>query len=357
MSLINKQHREMIVKYHQGKLSDAEMHQLEMDASNDPFLSDALDGFELDINQFGHDQLLKEVVIKMRPKPFYNSFIAPGIMLVTALYFLSPLVQDDNKSFPNHDLHTSSEMSISRGIEPERDVHLEEKEEVQLNKAVTLPKNLWLENTSPEEISNQAMEPQVENYIDPVQTKTIKSITAVIPDQNIKENEHPVYYLFNFKVANYKNYRSGVLFEQSLLNSVSAQYENNDSAQFTETDTKKILYTEFLIDCMRDFKNEKLKKAIRGYNTILRHYPNDANALFYGGLAYYNIGLTKKSVSFLQQSREHSFNVFNEESDWFLAMAYLKQGEKSKCMMILNDLIDTPHFYASKAKSTLKEFD
>jgi len=47
MSLNNKQHREMIAKYHQNKLSAKEMNSLERQALEDPFLSDALDGFEI----------------------------------------------------------------------------------------------------------------------------------------------------------------------------------------------------------------------------------------------------------------------------------------------------------------------
>jgi len=362
MSFNDRTYEEMIAKYHQGQLSDAEMNALERQALEDPFLSDALEGMALLENDIPLDHLNENITKRIEvPKSngFYQSFIAPFILVTIAAVSLNPWFHEKEESLDLHQHEVPEEMVSNE----KRTIDIENKDteeaELVINKAKVIPKKEWIQNLlvpkAPIQSAKEDM-PKPDVMV-PMIITGVDTTKENIETPNIKNqvSQHPVYYLSDLKVANYNGIRTGDLNPDRYNHSLSAQYESDQSERFSHQKEERILYTEYLETCMKNFNKGKLKMSLRGFNHILQTYPDDANALFYSGLAYYNLDMPEKSEKLLRLSFHHDFGVFKHESEWYLALALLKLDNKEESKLIMEKIVRQKGFYAQRAKKALDD--
>ncbi len=351
MPLNNKQYREMIPKYHHGSLSDNEMHLLEMAALEDDFLSDALDGFSINpSNQLLNslEQEIDQKITNTKRQSFYRSFIAPIVILGFLTIIIRPHHTEISSSISSHTIEKNIPTIINI-------------DEAKIEKAIILPETEWIQNlNSPNNLPDKGLaEKDINKWvnqedIDPITINTPSPIEQEIERKTtLQKQKTSVYYLYDLKVLNYKKIRNNNLSIREINQSLSARYENKNRDEMTPSEQKPVLYTEFLTECMNAFKKKNLKSAMRGFNTILRTYPHDANALFYGGLTYYNLGMTDKSIELLTLSSEHALGVFKEESEWNLALALIANDDQNTAYELLDKIATSDHFYREQAKAKL----
>ena len=137
----------------------------------------------------------------------------------------------------------------------------------------------------------------------------------------------------------------------------SAEFENEFSeqnAELLETQVD-ISYWEYLVKAMESFSHGNYKSALNRYETILTQYTEDFNALFYGGLCYYNLGNFNKALNSFDRILQINLNAFKEEALWYKCKCLIKLGRKTEAKTLLDDIIAGDGFYTKDAMELRKK--
>jgi tetratricopeptide (TPR) repeat protein len=79
----------------------------------------------------------------------------------------------------------------------------------------------------------------------------------------------------------------------------------------------------------------------------------DANAQFYLGMCYYQLGKYKFAINFFNQNLDNENNIFHQESEFYQALSYLNTNDSDKGIYILNSIIKNKGFYNKRAQEIL----
>jgi TolA-binding protein len=147
-------------------------------------------------------------------------------------------------------------------------------------------------------------------------------------------------YIKNFKVIDYRYYRKG---ERVAGAAVS---ENEMGEQ-----ELKIPYINILNKAIEDFAQQDYKLALLHFDEILQTYPDDANALFYGGMCLYNLRVYEQAESRLLKLQSIPFANFSEEAEWYLLRVYQQAKKEAAFSSLRKTIIEQKGFYAQKAEN------
>lgn len=375
--------KEEIDSYLNSDLSEAEKYQMEQKIASNDFNSDAMEGFE---NTPGSLEGFNELENKFHsnlPRRISSSFWRFEYSVILILVFAIGLY------FVGH--HFLVEASL---IKEEFDKKVVEKtqKEIQENKIeIVIPPVLELNDEEIEaatpleenkQLTSEKIIVEAPITIDSVLSQeknidsTINSITVQKEKVNLEladKKEIPVVdkstivysnantlFLSQLLVVDYsKIYTEAITVPNFELSGTTADRENKDDQVDPELEvqsfTKKIAYTDFLESTQLKFRKNQFKDALKGYRTILNHYPNDVNAHFYSALCYFNINKQKKAIEHFNRVLDHEFNTFHEEAQWYKAISLYELGKTSKCITILNKIANANGFYAEKANNMLND--
>ena len=147
-------------------------------------------------------------------------------------------------------------------------------------------------------------------------------------------------YIKNFKVIDYRYYRKG---------------ERTTAAAVTENEMGeqelKIPYINILNKAIEDFAQQDYKLALLHFDEILQTYPDDANALFYGGMCLYNLRVYEQAESRLLKLQSIPFANFSEEAEWYLLRVYQQAKKEAAFSSLRKTIIEQKGFYAQKAEN------
>jgi len=100
---------------------------------------------------------------------------------------------------------------------------------------------------------------------------------------------------------------------------------------------------------MELFALARYKKAMKRFNTILEHFPSDANGLFYGGICARELNRHETSITYLRSSAELMIVTFKAESEFYLAKELLEIKEDNEACELLEKIQNDQGFYAERA--------
>lgn len=184
-------------------------------------------------------------------------------------------------------------------------------------------------------------------------------------------NALPIKYIIDLKVVNYDDRETPevndsdkveMLREKHKSKSISPRFSNpenqaarlnNNVNYWNSPEVTEIPYDDFLADALEKFKKKEYKQALNDFTIILDTYPDDANALFYGGLCYYNLNLTDKAINYFGLL---SNTPFDEEAEWYQALSYKLKGDDNKAKSMLKVITDKNGFYSKRASEMLNNY-
>lgn len=169
----------------------------------------------------------------------------------------------------------------------------------------------------------------------------------------------PYIYIYDLKITEYqtlyfKNQQSYTIER----NGLDAEYENvNTYLQSKKEMTSLLPYTLDLLvkDALKYFNNGQYKKAAILFKELLMYNANDVNALFYSGLCNYYLENPSITVEKMNALLINKNNVFHQEAEWYMALAYLKLGENEQAISLLLKINTKKGFYAKSAADKLFE--
>ena len=112
-------------------------------------------------------------------------------------------------------------------------------------------------------------------------------------------------------------------------------------------------YLDFMDGALYKFMRKDHRGCLEDLRFLLDQYPEDVNALFYAGLCSYDLGLYERARHFLHRSATHEIDTFEEESEFYHAMALEQLGDKAAAREAFEGIVARNGFYASRALERL----
>ena len=352
---------ELLRRYYNNELSDIDKNLLEKQALTDPFLKDAMDGF--DANPGSFNQFYAAHQGKFRGKKSYTVLIGVGILV--ALFGLTTLLklnQDINPPLIVENINDSIQKIDTTSFSLDQvDEETEEFEMIpeSIDTLVYIPK---ADIVTPNEVSSHqtVVAESIQNQDTPIVMDDDNTADDDLTIEDESAHWHKfgqittaVDYLFDLMVVDYRELsrdNQKITYKRFELGGLSADQEgeSQDDNDLIEREVN-VPYYDYLRKSMSFFAEGNYKKALNRYLLILEQYPNDLNALFYGGLSYHNLGKNEEAILFFNQIINGDIYVFSEEALWYKAKALIKLKKKAEAKLILEEIIAHAGFYSQKA--------
>ncbi|MBI3135653.1 MAG: CDC27 family protein [Bacteroidetes bacterium] len=349
----------LLKKYYDGTLSEAEKNALEKRALDDPFLKDAMEGYESVPGSF-EAFYTKHIPAKTR---FSSIYLLIGSLITVAL--VSVLVLLHHNPAPTGIAVTDTDSTLTDSVIT-REVEVlpaaidtlavaADTEQIKLKEVVEARTEIQKTITYPEAHSDVPI--------------LIKENDERSDDYVLEPEEHnlkvqelvPATYLFELFVVDYRRItrvNTRIIYTKYEFTGTSAEYESEaleQHAELLETEVD-VSYWEYLSKAMESFSNGNYKSALNRYETILTQYNDDFNALFYGGLCYYNLGNFNKALVAFDKILQTDLNAFKEEAAWYKSKCLIKLGRKSEARNLLDEIIAGGGFYVQDAITQRMKF-
>lgn len=328
-------------------------HAIEEKALGSDFESDALEGWS---NSTVGTDSMKSMDRKYSTKFSATKWLFIGMTAVTIIIlFILMLPQgksnihvaSNTNEKPNERSYEKTDLMLPEAIEEMKE--LPKKQQISI---ITVQKDYTIQQ---EKIENK---PVSENNIpkENVEEVSMKPIESVKIDKEISKNQNfaKEIYLKDLKLVDYRNYRSKPVVKTELLilagTPASIENENSKIEEDNLWKTVEIPYIEYIDKTMAVFAKGNFKKALSRFEVVLKTYPTDLNANFYGGLCYFNLGEYNKAIDTFEKCLNSEFNNFNEEAEWYLAKSYQANGNKEKANELFEKIKNGGGYYAKQVR-------
>lgn len=348
----------LLKKYYSNEMSDLERNSLERKALEDPFLKEAMDGF--DENPGSFDAFYKKHESKLTTKKNYTFVV--GLSILIGLMGITLLVSKFNPSTKNlAENHEKIDSLPTVNLENEYQLIPEEIDTLEI-----------IEKTEMITIS------EVKKKQDQQLTKPVNGEPELIAIEDDETNQDEfgiekeqiswrrpgqetptTLYYFDLMVVDYRTIKrtnNNIHYTRHELTGIAADQENGsvERKDLIETEVE-IPYMSYLNKTMEYFSKSNFKQALTRFLIIIEQYPADANALFYGGLSYFNLGQYEEAINFFNKVLASDLYIFQEESLWYKTKALLKLNKKAEANLILDELIMRDGFYVQDAIQLKKQ--
>ena len=332
--------------YLNNSLSHEEKHTLEKAMQNDPFLEDAMDGFEKFPNEINNIPKLK----KSYKKPYLITFLSLFLIGIISILIINN--QNTSREF------TPITSNINKTKINKKKVivnDVKEVEETNLNEN-NIPQNSVKNETSIIDEKEKTI-PFVRETVNLETYKSTPEIYSQKLNYNITKTKIKTIAYYDFLAVDYSViYVNEIPFEEIEIGTPASQsnpetYNLNDHQKLSKT--KKYSYTEYLKKSLKLLSEKKYTNAISNFNTILKHYPNDVNAQFYIGFSYFNMSKHEKSSLFFDKAMNNSFDFFYEDAQWYKALSLEGYGKLKEAKKLYKEIIKKEGFYANQAYEKL----
>jgi hypothetical protein len=166
----------------------------------------------------------------------------------------------------------------------------------------------------------------------------------------------PVVFISNLKVTNYRLYyfKRNEAIDLSVNTGLSAQYENNASVEQSVLNKSNAYQAHRIIQkAMRLFNSKDLANCIEELNLLYNFNTNDANAQFYLGMCYFQLGKYNFAQNYFQKNLDNENNIFHQESEFYQALCLLNLKQSDKALEQLQHIVSNKGFYAARAQEVL----
>jgi tetratricopeptide (TPR) repeat protein len=368
--------------YLNGELNPSEMHEIELKLEANDMSSEALEGFQAhpeaiagltQVREDFHRKLAKKKTWKQSYTLIAASVI--GLCVLVGVYLTSTYEPAHiDHSLAEADLRDTANQGPTQVViaisEP---VVITEEIEFELDNSTELPQDQQLtsdqiKNHQPVTVNAPTSTPadeldslvQISITMDTLEPMIEEMPDAITPAKVVKSNVK-VLYLHQFLVVDYSGLYSNGIENKSLklvgggtpANLAHKDDLGNELLNDPIYNVTYVQYVDFLRETQLSYKRNKYKTALKGYHKILKQHPNDVNALFYGGLCYYNLDMPERAIQYFENLIDNSVNTFQPEGEFYLALSLRALGKTGKGNGILLKIVKDGGFYAQQAKDIL----
>lgn len=351
--------RETLRAYVDGRLEPTAAHEVERHLEFDPLLRDAVEG----LRQPGALQGLK-ALHEQAPKssgarwPLWSA-LAVVLLVGAGILYKTDHVDADLDTAPTQGTEVRTTVVV-----PSPEARMPESAE--LVAAVELPESLHIGHASADRHSLAQAIPipapqSVKDSLiaEPVLPRSTTLDRTVPTERTSVERHHrpslQLVYLHDLKLLHPKEMYDRSPEIERLTTGVDARYSGASDQHNARTEERRIHYLAFMDEALEKFVRNDHRGCLEELRFVLSQYKNDVNALFYAGLCCYNLGLYERATRFLDRARNDSSGVFDEEADWYHALALMRNGHKEVARSEMERIAGSGSFYANRAKEALEK--
>lgn len=301
-------------------------HLVEKMLCKDHFAMDALEGFAQQKNSWQKFEAFDRKYFK-KERLQKTSFFGLALLLSLALgWYAIPEVQ--KTSTKKIALATSASIKIHKQVDVKKMMPAAVQERI-------TPRQVEIE------LNHTATELEKTEVLERIQHIPAKQIAFKTQKENRMARQiGRELVLQNFKVVDYRYYRKKTTEVEQTLS------ENELGEQILA-----LPYLNVLNKAIKHFAKEDYKLALLLFDDMLANYPEDANALFYGGMCLYNLKEFSQAEGRLMKLQTIAFGNFSEEGNWYLLHVYQKAKKEAAFESLQHAIITQKGFYATKAEN------
>ncbi len=335
-----------ISRYLNGKMTPAEVESFLQMVKNDPFLTDALEGYKMSGASPNDTLELKSRVIKPKRRKLVRWTIGLSVaasLILIAFYSVSKM----SHRMGYKGVKYSQNIIINKPVVEHVDT-IETKDSVSINKNIIRPYTAEIRMV-PEKVV-------VPESIAPLYVSKQLIVENNLPDTKLGNeykyrSNHFYSYIGSFKVVDYR-------YDKRINKNHLQIVENSTVFRANRTNlipASEMTYVNFLNLALDKYKNENYYDALADFNTILDQYPNDANAVFYKALCYYKLEDNDKSLNLFEKTLASRINTFHEESNWYKSLILKEEKQYAAAEKVLQEIVNDNGYYGVQAKKELDE--
>jgi len=349
-----------IEDYLSGKLSDKEMHDIELRAQSSDIDFDALEAYQQNPNALNEVSKLKADMAKsvFKSASYLKYFVITGIAASIGVFIF--FYTDIFNTKTNNQL--AQDITIEKNI---TELPTAAAEETSIDLFDETQQEAQAEEKSAETITTKTSDKDRQKQeIERLQTKDVVVISTIDSLANNAKlgftYNTGIKFLARYKCVDYSLYeRDNAKKKEEQVNGLDPEYANLEDKSFKKESLNNDLnlsYFAYLEKALYKYKKKKYSEAIAMYNTILSQYKNDLNAKFYKAMALYQLGKYEKAILLYNQVIENPVNIFNQEAEYYKALSLLHTN-KAEGKNLLQKIADDALFYSQKALIKLSEIE
>lgn len=108
-------------------------------------------------------------------------------------------------------------------------------------------------------------------------------------------------------------------------------------------------------DFYKNYGAGEYQLAIATLGNKIEEYTEDDQMNLIIGNCYLSLHEASNAIEYLQRTKDSKSKMIAQGGEWFLALAYLKQGYEKRALVLLNNMAEKNHLFSKKAKSLLED--
>ena len=361
MSLNPKHINRELDRYFNGEMTGSEMHQIEKLALSDSFLKDAMDGYAENAGALNYYNQNIAQGSKTKFKFWVVSSLAVALLIMTGLYLTKNTVKiNESQAITGTDLkpfNNNSDFDSEIEMMPAA---------IETLKTISTIEQIHTKSVKKDFTDNETYYAEAEEknenivLIDPNDLLMDEELPQIITAKKEQRKIiYPYQYFYDMAVVDYGRFEN----REKLINKtvysfsgIDASFESENAKnkqEFIES-TVIVRYIDYLEETMYYFSKDRYKNALKRFNIISTQYKYDLNAMFYGGLCYYNLGDFTTALKEFNAILKLKEGPFTEEASWYKAKTLIKLQKQAEAKEALATIIMNNGFYTSQASVLLK---
>ncbi len=329
-----------IEKYIAGKMSRTERAIFEKEMSSDPFLKDAVDGYQI---------FPKQIHAVPQFKAGNGVAWVIGIATVSIALLFSFWPEGDSHYDEIAEPIDNRTMMIPAKTEAPNDLQsIELITSIELNREV-----------KPEPILTQRNVEVLSNRTELTATTLPRIEVKEISFQRVGQirSNIRVVYLHNLKLALAPSFeidiKDPIAVGQGLPASQEKVYRSPSKLfkKYQNLENDELTYLERMEPVLKDVESGRYVAGLTQISQL--DHENDVNILFYSGLCHFHMAEYETSIELFERSRDHLVQSFYEEATWYLAASLLKVGRQEEAIDLYNEILLRNGHYSPMAASRL----
>lgn len=346
--------REQLERYVRGELSPTEQHDVESRMEADPLLRDAVDGMRMP-GAFAGLEALHDV----RPVPGVSGarpWIFAGVTVVVLVAALLAVREPEPPTVAQ--VSDKTEEPVVVPVTPAQHAAFTQ----EMAQATALPESLMSafrgadHFVAPMDTATEPVREAPPAHVDarPVEPVQAPPIQAEKPNAvSTPKASRKLMFFFGLKLVHPKElYPIDPVLE--LANgSVDARFSDAGAQADARPVDNAVPYDRYFKAAMSKFSRGDRQGCLEDLFVVLDEHADDVNALFYAGLCCYDLGLFPRAAGLLERARRHEVDTFNEEAEWYHALAVDRASGRETAFPLLTAVVDRGGFYAARASEHL----
>ncbi len=351
---------EQLEAFLEGKLSPEETKRVQHLLDDCELSKEALEGYSMVPGAFADVDALKKSIAKSSGMTSVSwSTIGLGVISIALISFLLTTISDDEKPTaqpPSEPKSYSLSVPVAENALSPNEDHFVNPEAMLV--AVNIPKNTVTPKGDTIMAENYATEVLQPIRVDGNNNPLVDSVPVVPKVMEKEQYNAPVGFIVDLKVTDFDKYYLTETIEvrELPLTGTPANRENKDDiGDPTEKETvREVPADQFLREGLVAFRDARYGKCINKMDVLLKLNENDLNATFYTAVSYVRLEMYSKAIPLLDKIIADPNNVFDEEAEWYKALALEGNGDASAAQELFKKISAGGGFYSKQAASKLR---